>query len=84
MYYYLCHRGPVWNPNETCVLAATIYPDYESQDRIYPAGSNEFGGLTVIGRFREALVPDALKRGAVLFSSLRDHHGVTDMEGPLV
>ena len=79
MYYYICHRGPVWNPNETCVLAASIYPDYESRDRIFPAGTEDFGGLTIIGRFRRTLVEDALKRGAVLYSNIPTHFGCVDM-----
>lgn len=78
MYYYICHRGPDWNPNETCVLAVSMYPNYEGRDRLFPAGTEEFGGLTVIGRIRTAAAHDAVSLGAVLYSNIAAELGMQE------
>lgn len=78
MYYYLCHRGPIWNPYETCVLAASMDPYYENRDRLFPAGTEGFGGLTVIGRFRAEQVDSAMSRGAVLYSNIAAELGMQE------
>ena len=66
MYFYLCHRGRVWNPYETLVLFASYNFDYYEQgDYVHPEATDAFDGITIVGPIDTEQVREAMRRGPV-------------------
>ena len=64
MYFlYLAYRGRDWKPDEACVVVCSLYDDLESGDIVHPAGTEDFGGATIIGGISADAVKQAWKRG---------------------
>lgn len=73
-YWYIGHRGRDWKPDEKCVVVCSLYGDLESGDVVHPAGSEDFGGITIISSMNTVVVKRAWDRGfREIYSNLPDY-----------
>lgn len=81
-YWYIAHRGRVWKPDETCVVVCSIYGDLEKGDVVHPAGTEDFGGATIIDKMNTVVVKRAWDRGfREIYSNLPDYRIKALLEG---
>ena len=73
-YWYIGFRGRNWKPDETCVVVCSLYCDLENGDMVYPAGTEDFGGVTIIQQINAVDVKRAWERGfREIYSNLPDY-----------
>lgn len=73
-YWYMAYRGRDWKPDEACVVVCSIYGDLESGDVVHPAGTEDFGGVTIIQQINAVVVKRAWERGfREIYSNLSDY-----------
>lgn len=74
MYFaYVCYKGRVWHVEQPCCVFVSVYDDYEQGEHIYPAGTLDFDGLTIVTRIDFKTLALAHMRGfRAIYSNLTD------------
>lgn len=73
-YWYMAYRGRDWKPDEPLVVVCSLYGDLEAGDVVHPAGTADFGGVTIIQRINAVVVKRAWDRGfREIYSNLPDY-----------
>lgn len=73
-YWYIGHRGRVWKSDETLVVVCSLYGDLEGGDVVHPAGTEDFGGATIVQQVNAVVVKRAWERGfREIYSNLPDY-----------